>query len=123
MNARRLTHFSQTKVRQITIASRSKKQMWQKLNLGPNTTSLSDFFEDLKRCVERVFRPLTQQILESFLYSNLARHLKRSINLSYSEKTYDQVFARIEREVDLKYVGWKQIVIYLVPQWQKQQPK
>ena len=67
------------------------KFKWHKLTFNPNKKSLADFFEELKKCAERAFGPLVQQMIDSLFYAMLSPHLKRSMNLAYLENgTYDQ---------------------------------
>ena len=64
--------------------------------------SLSDFFKKLNYCAERAFGPLPQQMIDKLLYAKLPAHLKRSINVAFSENgTYEQIVTQLEREVEL----------------------
>ena len=46
------------------------------LTFEPNTKSLSDFLEDLKEYVERVFGDSAHQMMDSLLYPKTPPHLK-----------------------------------------------
>ena len=56
------------------------KHKSQKLTFDPNTKSLSDFLEELNECAERAFGDNAQHMIDSLLYAELPRHLKRSLN-------------------------------------------
>ena len=78
----------------------------------PDTKSLSIFLEKPNECAEQVFRPLTQQMIDSLLYAKIPSHLKWSLNLAFLENgTYDRIVAHLDRKS--KWLGWKQLENYL----------
>ena len=78
------------------------KHKWHKLTFDPNTTTQSDFLEELNECAETLFGDNAQHMLDSLLYSKLPPHSKRSLNLAYLENgTYDQIVDHFERELQL----------------------
>ena len=80
----------------------SAKHKRHKLTFDLNTSSLSDFHEELNEFAEQPFGSLAQQMPVSLLYSKLPRHLKLSINRAYSANgTHDQLAAQLERELEL----------------------
>ena len=78
------------------------KLKWHNLTFDPNTKSLSDFSEELNECAEGAFGDNAQQMIDSLLYAKLPPRLKQSLILAYLESgTYDQIVARLERELKL----------------------
>ena len=78
------------------------KHKWHKLTFDHNTKSLSDFSEELNESAEKAFGDNAQHMIDSLLYAKLPPHLKRSLNLAYTENgTYDQIVAHLKRELEL----------------------
>ena len=50
-------------------------QNTNKLSFDHNTKLVSDVLEQLNECLERVFGPLAQQMIDSSAYANLPSHL------------------------------------------------
>ena len=63
---------------------------------------LPEFLEELQKRAENAFGDIASQMIESFLYANMAPHLKRSINQGYLKNGTDEKIVRhLKRDREL----------------------